>query len=447
MNPLRDVPIPVRTTPFFTLPSIRQTIIILFLCSVLLNVIKSFLGAIVTNVVFLLLVSSLLFFRPFIKLTWLRLSPIQIICGMNLTLIILHCLYSIFILETNINTSISFAIQFGFFWLGLLGLSLNTNHHFSCVELKRTLRCIHWIGIAVLVLSFCERIAPELFIAAIVSKMSIGKGIVDTVQRELPLSYFFIEMGFPIRRVGSIFMEPLTFGLFASLWAVSYTALCSYQVNGRKQTSIMGSAYFIGTALSFIKSGYVLLVAALIKKRLVLCVFITVIVVLGVKFASEIDKKPGIELSSMLMHVNGLTNGLANGLEHPFLGHGCGTAGFLTWVALKKSGEAAKYFDLSNPTRNGNESLLGIIAYQYGYIYLTLYLVSILYIVVKFLRLQGFHIAVLLFLIIIVSAFTESVLCILFQFSLAVILSLHYNLLSRIAPQLKKGGYVRSSYY
>ena len=400
---------------------------LIFVYCVAINLLKGIVNSQVVNICFILLILTVLLPIPILSSMFLKQSKIQFVAMLNTCLIFILYLYSLLYLKVNFTSATAFTAQFVLFWLVLFLLTENINKYLSNDQVLSLLRSVYKLSYFVILLSLIERFVPLSYLVKIVNMMSDSKQLTGSVGASvLPSSYMFAEASFPIQRAGSIFLEPLTFSLFAGLITVSYYDFLYFAgpLDRRKEAKYK-FVYISLTVLCFVKSGVILMSSLLAKHKFFLILFGFSVLVL---FAVNINSIENLE--SILVHVNGLINGLASGFEKPFLGHGAGTAGFLSYNILSNQGELYNYFDSSNMSRNGNESLIGIISYQYGYVYLTFYLLSFVYLSYQT-RKNLKYFPSLVIIVLVVSLFTESVLSMIFQFTYALLFVLLNSLSSK----------------
>ncbi|PSL24796.1 hypothetical protein [Dyadobacter jiangsuensis] len=211
-------------------------------------------------------------------------------------------------------------------------------------------------------------------------------------------------------RLGSFYLSPLTFA-FTCLFL-----FCYYQVGKRQpvkwgitavvtllaktKTSLFGSLIFLlGNYAKYVNQ--VLIIASLVF------IFALPIMYDGWTFYYGFDNTP---FKSTANHISGLVFGIRSALEDPFWGNGLGTAGYVAYLETLASrispspfrtGEASLY-------QNGNESLLGVIGYQMGGIFLICHVLLFVLIFQMHMKRKNYVIASFILITILFQAFTES---------------------------------------
>lgn len=200
-------------------------------------------------------------------------------------------------------------------------------------------------------------------------------------------AYFFWEFGHPIRRVGSLFFEPLMYGIFCAFLFVSLTLVKAHWFN-------RVVVFFLG-AVALVKSFYIFMIFAFfVKSKIrfygaVSTVFLIPLVM--VVFSLSMDQEEMLKVFLTLgNHIHGLVSGILNGFTFPFLGHGLGTSGFLNEIQNLKDGgskiEMLNSYFHDPYLGNGNESGLGIMVYQFGYVFTALFIYMQLHVMFKLTR-------------------------------------------------------------
>ena len=392
-----------------------------FVFVVFMNVLKIALPPQIVNGVFFAVVlgSMAIFLIPGGR--FLKLNRTQLVAASNLGLILLFSTYSLIYARVDAQACITFALQYSVFWISLFVVSGVMLKYLSEEDVLRVLRVACSISSAVVFLSLIERAVPTAWMETIINRLYLSKGV-GTEAAGLPISYYMMEFGGRVLRVGSIFFEPVTFGLFAALMTVAAFELARVQGLAPKWKKIR--LLFVGcTLLAWVKSGVIIVLLDLLGRDrrvrlLALVGLLLTIVLLPMGFLSS-----SIDWSDAVYHFAGLVQGLQNAGENPFLGHGLGTAGFQAFNLLSDKGTVGQYFDVANPYRNGNESMIGVIAYQFGYPYLVLFVILNVSLALS-LRHRSRAASVLVLSVFLISFFTESVMSTIFQFTYAFVLSL-----------------------
>lgn len=240
---------------------------------------------------------------------------------------------------------------------------------------------IFWYSIPVVLFSCLEVFLPKDIIFNVYLRMLESKvGYVDLSSGS---SYDFQDFGYYFFRSGSIFFEPITLGIFSA-----YVLVITY----RKKSVFLSIISFMSLVFSGSKSAFLIFVTMLYfesTKRLRILsvtilsmVFILLFIYL---FINGSDLLMG-ELYTMGPHFMGLVYGTINSFRFPIFGHGLGTS---TWLIFVKVKEEGNYGWLSNPNDfvvgdlivrgNGQESMFGALAYQYGIIFAVLWVLIFIY--------------------------------------------------------------------
>ncbi|MDD5432281.1 MAG: hypothetical protein PHO70_04760 [Candidatus Omnitrophica bacterium] len=242
------------------------------------------------------------------------------------------------------------------------------------LDFKKIYGFILNIGIPLIIFAIFEQIIPVDFKMKFLEKFKlfVPVGLDGS-------SYLIEDFGIKFFRSGSFFFSPLTLGLFsAELLIISFLVPLS-----RSNKIII----FLSLCLSFVKSAVILiglfLISIFAKRKvlffyffLILVLFVCLFVIFDHSDFSHVDTTYG----SLGCHYSGLVLGAINGFVHPFLGHGTGTAGYLIYSQAVNDGNIALFnntFDKvlsSLSTSNGNESFIGIMFYQFGFLFFLLYL-------------------------------------------------------------------------
>jgi hypothetical protein len=193
-------------------------------------------------------------------------------------------------------------------------------------------------------------------------------------------------LGWERARLGSIFFEPITFGMVSAILFCE-TMFGKDRIRGKHSTYviILSCAVFLSGA----KSALLFILIAFIFKTFSYGVsFLISIVILGLliyvvsPFAAINALELTVGVESMANHVIGLVLGIKNSLDAPFLGHGLGTAGYQIYLLSKETGAYdpfANEYGIFRPLENGNESAVGVFFYENGFLFGLLFLVFTIY--------------------------------------------------------------------
>lgn len=192
----------------------------------------------------------------------------------------------------------------------------------------------------------------------------------NTGEYSIDVAYYLGDTSYKGLRLGSIFFEPLTFAFVSCFYAI-------YLFETKKKLKYwvvvsnilsLGKLPIATTLMSisikfFNKIRYFFILFILITTSSLIFYF-------AKNFEIIANNSP-----SMGSHFLGLVFGILNSLETPFLGHGFGTAGFSSLLYYEKIGNIGPFKNFNSVYLNGNESAVGIIAYQIGFTGLLLYLI------------------------------------------------------------------------
>ena len=172
-------------------------------------------------------------------------------------------------------------------------------------------------------------------------------------------------------RIGSLFVEPITFGLVCAFGFITLT----------KKLNFIGILLIIGVMLSGAKSAVLVLVLYMIfsytrlfyngRLGFIICMaFIIITPYMIGQFAEQINLKQGF-----INHLVGYKNGLESIMNNPF-GSGLGSSGYLLILENQRNGI---YSELDpRGLALGNESAIGVMSYMFGF---TFWILFILYMI------------------------------------------------------------------
>ena len=200
-----------------------------------------------------------------------------------------------------------------------------------------------------------------------------------TGESNIDVAYYLGDTEYGGLRLGSLFFEPLTFA-FVSTFLTIY-------LFSRKQ-----KAGYVTLIVNILSLGKLPIATTLISlgsnilRRIYrwYYVFVTIIIALMLIYFMKNAEEIAVQNPSLGSHMLGLAYGLINSLESPLAGHGFGTAGYVSYVYYQKINKDGPFIEGFGGLMNGNESAVGSIAYQLGFILLLLFLS---FFVVYFLRL------------------------------------------------------------
>ncbi len=225
----------------------------------------------------------------------------------------------------------------------------------SVKYVKAAMRCVSALVFFALVFAAVEFLTPAAFRVGVLGGL-FPEGI--------PGAYYSRELGF--LRLGSFFLSPLTF-------AYACVLLICWLGAGRvfKFSQVMA-------VLSFVKTGYLGVVAVSAAKRvpalLKLLFLIAVFLIFFVPFfysGHDILLLPNDALlKSTSNHFVGLVSGVSSAYENVIFGNGLGTAGYVIYLETLRYFDSPSPFSDVSPFLNGNESTVGVVGYQLGFMFL-----------------------------------------------------------------------------
>lgn len=182
----------------------------------------------------------------------------------------------------------------------------------------------------------------------------------------IPVAYYLGDSSLSVLRIGSLFFEPVTFSFLTGLfflyllehdekkWFTLFVLVVHLMTMGKL------ALFCTFTALLFKYSHR--------YSYFLLCLIPLTVATYFVLSYSHID----VNMPSMANHVNGLISGFKGSLNNPFVGNGIGTSGFL--VATASIDQLVSPFSSGTFIENGNESAIGILLFQFGFIFTLLFI-------------------------------------------------------------------------
>jgi len=252
------------------------------------------------------------------------------------------------------------------FPIGLV-LIINRMHLRSIEKHKRT---VIKLVLFIILIAFIELILPYSIVEKFGSYVLHQKFNQDISNS----AYIVRDLGFEYRRLGSIIFEPVTFSFLCM-----YLLFLLYNKKYNFTNLIVG---FIHIA-SFGKASILVYWSSklLSYSNIIIFVVIFLMPASGYFLYTYIISIPGLEFTSMGMHLLGFVNGVMEGIKKPFFGNGLGSAGFIAYMEAKKIAMLGNYFDTSWAAgiSNGNESFVGVNFYQLGAVGYYIYILPFIY--------------------------------------------------------------------
>lgn len=251
-----------------------------------------------------------------------------------------------------------------------------------------------------------------------ITPSSLKEFLIKAIYGVIPESYLSRDISFFPMRLGSFYIEPLLF---------SYTIiyLICNNANTKKKTVL----YFFIAVVAQTKTSIIGGIAILLgKKNKYLSIiglgilFILVVLICvnfdGYFFYYTFD---GTIYKSIANHIAGLVFGLDAAFDNLF-GNGLGKSGFYVASFMSNNPSLGNIYNITS-LENGDESSIGVIAYQLGGIFIMLHVILFLYLFFYHIKNKQFNISTFILIILGFQAFSESALTLLIIFSQAVLLA------------------------
>lgn len=284
-------------------------------------------------------------------------------------------------------------------------------------ELELICNFIYRIVIVLIIYEFIEIFLLtndfKIFINNILFNAKNGVDIEITfADLSLPFLYEYI-------RPGSLIFDPLAFG---NILALTF----AYALGKKNINYLVIFLIFLGSILSLIKSSILLIFFVLylfffkskklfLVTNLLIIVFLIFFIFFNFEYLLHGNSFEGYE--SVSNHLIGLVNGINSGLESPFFGHGYGKAGFLVYLnSLNTFGH--HFLSIDEYFKLGNESAVGVLIYQMGFIFVFLLFYKLIELIRFFLKYNNFSFAAIMSGLIFFSFLSESIL----SFSIIVVI-------------------------
>lgn len=238
---------------------------------------------------------------------------------------------------------------------------------------------------------------------------SIKMSLLRAIAGQNVISYLSRDIVFFSMRLGSFYLSPLTFS-FTLLF------LIANNINNRKKSIIYFVLAFISQTKTAMFGGLFVLVGGRYR-MLNMCGMVSLLGVVaalcyffdGDFFYFTFD---GTSLKSLSNHLAGLVYGIQSSFDNIW-GNGLGSSGFL---AIINGGGGAF---VNTVLELGNESTIGVIAYQLGCIFMLLHIFLFVYMFSYQIKQKNFSAASFILLMLAFQVFSESSLTLLITFSQA----------------------------
>jgi|GEM_PF-5025058 len=222
---------------------------------------------------------------------------------------------------------------------------------------------ILWPMIIFAIIEFLTPVDIRMKLLSYHSVLTGGDGSID-------VAYYLGDTQYNGLRLGSLFFEPLTFAFVSCFMFVSLFS------SRKKKFLYPMITNFLALGKLPLFTGIISLFNKIINTRLSKIYYFFSVFFVGIYFA--INAVNILQTSpSMANHLLGLGLGFFSALEKPILGHGLGTGGFVSISIYHENGITGPFYNES-PSFNGNESTVGIMLYQLGFIITFLYLILII---------------------------------------------------------------------
>lgn len=250
--------------------------------------------------------------------------------------------------------------------------------------------------------------------------------ILNLVYGSIPPNYLSRDLDFGLMRLGSFYLNPLTFS-----YTLLFLVCCSGLLNNSTKSKYLYlfMALIAQTKTAFL-GGIFMLLGHKMKNILIAILILSISLVIflcvyfdGWFFYYMFD---GTSLKSLSNHLSGLVFGINAGIKDLW-GNGLGKSGFLIYVlAQTYNVDMSTLYEVTLYER-GDESTLGIISYQLGGIFLLLHTLLFIKIFFYHIRNQSYSIASFILIIILFQIFSESPLTIIITFSQAFLFAKLHN--------------------
>lgn len=352
-----------------SLNKLEKNILFLFIIILIYkNLILFFSNTILTSILLAVFFAILLVIRLVLFIKKFS-TPKKVINFNNYLIFLIFFLLISFIISIR-NSFIDLSdviVSFRQFFLPLILVFIVMNNEYID---KLFLKKLFFISLPIFIFSIIEIFLPIGIIKTIYHSYMTSQGI-SNIPFETS-AYFFYDFNIIYKRLGSIFFEPLTFGIFA---AYIYIIGLYLEFNKFSNFIILTTGF-----ISLVKSFYILFLCKLVISNknmyylfLIGLFFALLLLVLFSYNLSNEELK--IIFFTLGNHIYGLISGLLNGIDYPFIGHGLGTAGYLNAINHDEYYyKHINYLFKDNFDGIGNESGLGIMIYQLGYIFTIVFL-------------------------------------------------------------------------
>jgi hypothetical protein len=337
----------------------------------------------------------------------LRTPILQFICtGWFFFYMLIHVAISIFILNQDLLLNYIVAGSASYLYISLyawLILLLTKNEIEIVVSFLMKL-----INIS-LIIFIVEKIMPHGAFHTLSNELQGSKNMIELLGE----SYQENILGMSFERYGTVYFEPLTAAIIVSS---AYLLLSSIW---RKKSRFIQIVLNVAVVVSFVKSAYLMVALSIISKYLKGYNYYYILIPIVAVFYFSLTRidLAGFEriegFESIGNHLIGLYYGLLAGYEKALFGNGVGTAGYNVYLEAIRRDEFGPFESLAefDVMKNGNESGLGVILYQFGIVNTCFVLIPLLFISIrKAVGIKDYTVIGYILSLFVVSTLTESIL-------------------------------------
>lgn len=338
----------------------------------------------------LLIFTTILIYTAKKEFSYFRIKYVNIIIYILICLLIINFINSLLYIPQGTNYNF---IIINFFQVLYPLMLLYVCFNLPTIIVSNLSKFIYNLSIPIMVIGYIEFLIPKSTREHLIFefiKLSEGVGYI-------PNSYYFEYHN--IMRLGSILFEPLTLS-YILLFVVMYIFSNNY-------SSITKLKFWGLLFLTFGKSAIVTSIIAffssILKYISVILMLIILMLILIVLFNPQIISKTNYNFWA---HYEGLSSGIQAGLNKPIMGNGLGTAGYIIKLKCIELEIIGPFFNGSN----GNESTIGVIAYQLGIVWVIIFVLLYILISIRLIRNKSYFAFGIVFGTLLGLLFTESLL-------------------------------------